>query len=71
MSTTGEATENRSWSWQAAVDAELRKTPTEETSMEMWRLRCKEATSAFLQGENSVKLLVALPGSTLAHSIPA
>lgn len=63
------ATANRSWSWQAAVDAELRKTPSDETSMEVWKLRCKEATSAFLQGECLVKLLVAWPGSTLAHSL--
>lgn len=53
----GGATAKPSWSWQAAVDAELSKTPSDETAVEVWRLRCKEATSAFLQGECLVLLL--------------
>jgi hypothetical protein len=55
MSTTGEATANRSGSWQAAVNAELRKPPSDETEKEVWKLRSKEATAASLQGECSVK----------------
>lgn len=50
LTTTGGEVTAVTGSWQAAVDAELKKPPSDDTAVKVWQLRCKEATMSALEG---------------------